>query len=433
MTLAFDAFSESSSDDPSFTHTPVGTPVAAIVFVMANDATSAAVNTVTYGGSAMTEVPLSPSLKATGEVSGVHAFLLGSSVPSGQQTVAVDTTVGAAAYHTVCVTVTGSANVEVDDTSVFTSDAQDDPSVTLQTTASTNTFIVAGLHSGVASPGSITAGSGYTAIGAGADQGSSSTFIIRKTDNGTGGDIAVLFTTAGGGDDANILAVALKEAGGAVQLVIADATHAHAADNLALTQHNVLAIQDATHGHTADNVVLGINLIIEDATHGHTADNLGLTQHHVLAIQDASHGHAADNLALTQHNVLAIADASHGHTADNLALTQHNILTVADALHAHAADNLVLTAHEPGGSLEIQDAAHAHAADNLVLGVGLVIADALHGHAADNLVLTQHNVLAIDDALHAHTADNLGLSVEGEESEQNVVRLRRRKAPLGTG
>jgi len=219
-------------------------------------------------------------------------------------------------------------------------------------------------------------------------------------------------------------------------LAIQDATHGHAADNLALTQHNILAVQDASHGHTADSPTLGVGLVVQDATHGHTADNLGLTQHHVLAIQDAAHGHAADNLALTQHNVLAIQDAAHGHAADNLALTQHNVLAVADALHAHAADNLTLTAHDPGGpvALVIQDAAHAHAADSLVLGVGLVIADASHGHAADNLALTQHNILAIADALHEHTADNLGLSLPGEEPEtQNVVRLRRRKAPIGTG
>lgn len=219
MTLAFDAFSESTSDDPSFTHTPVGTPVAAVVLVMENGDGTDNVASATYGGSAMTEVALSPSLKASGETGAVYGYLLGSSVPTGNQTVAVDTIDGGSAYHTVCVTLTGAANVEVDDTSVFTSDAQDDPSVTLDTTASTNTFILAGLQSGVAAPSSITAGTGYTAIGAGADLGAQSTFAIRRTDNGTGGSITVTFVTGGGGDDANILAIALKEAGGAATAV----------------------------------------------------------------------------------------------------------------------------------------------------------------------------------------------------------------------
>ncbi len=39
-------------------------------------------------------------------------------------------------------------------------------------------------------------------------------------------------------------------------LVVQDAAHAHATDNLVLVQHNILAIQDATHAHAADNLVL---------------------------------------------------------------------------------------------------------------------------------------------------------------------------------
>lgn len=168
-------------------------------------------------------------------------------------------------------------------------------------------------------------------------------------------------------------------------LVIQDASHGHTADNVALTQHNVLAIQDATHGHTADNVVLGVGLVIQDAAHGHVADSPTLTQHNVLAIADALHAHAADNVALTQHNVLVIQDALHGHAADNVALTQHNVLAVQDALHAHAADNVVLTAHDPSGTV-------------------LVIQDGAHAHSADNVTLAQHNILVIQDALHAHRA-----------------------------
>lgn len=208
---------------------------------------------------------------------------------------------------------------------------------------------------------------------------------------------------------------ALKPDSGVVTLVIADAVHAHTADNLALTQHNVLAISDATHGHTVDNVILVPNLIVQDSSHGHTADNLVLTQHNVLAIQDTLHGHTAENLNLTQHNVLTIADALHGHTVENLLLTQHNVLAIQDALHGHSADNIVLTVND-GSALVIQDAHHGHTADALVLTEHniLVIADALHGHTVDNLNLTQHSILAIQDALHAHMADQCNVFVPGE-------------------
>lgn len=149
------------------------------------------------------------------------------------------------------------------------------------------------------------------------------------------------------------------------------------------------------------------NLVISDALHAHTADNLTLTQQHVLTVADASHAHLADNLTLTQTHVLAIADALHAHAVDNVVLSVEGTLAVADALHAHSADNLALTqAH----ALAVADALHAHAADNLTLTVGgttLEIADALHAHAADSLALTQLHILVVSDALHAHLADTL--------------------------
>lgn len=91
--------------------------------------------------------------------------------------------------------------------------------------------------------------------------------------------------------------------GGATDLVIQDATHAHAADSLTLTLDTTLAIADALHAHTADNLTLSVSgatdLVIQDALHGHTADSLALTLGYVdLAIADALHGHAADNITL---------------------------------------------------------------------------------------------------------------------------------------
>ena len=144
-----------------------------------------------------------------------------------------------------------------------------------------------------------------------------------------------------------------------------------------------------------EEVAAGTDLVIQDALHAHAADNIVLTQVHVLVIQDALHGHTADNLALTQVHVLAIQDALHGHAADNLTLTENSAadLVIQDGLHAHAADNLVLT--------------QAHI---------LAIQDALHAHAADNLALTQVHNLVIQDALHAHFGDNVGLTVPGAEA-----------------
>jgi len=243
----------------------------------------------------------------------------------------------------------------------------------------------------------------------------------------------------------------------AVSLTIQDAAHGHSADNIALTQHNILAVQDAAHGHGADNVTLtahepSVQLVIQDAAHahgadspsliqhnvlsiaeaahGHAAENIALTQHHILAVQDAAHahgadspsliqhnvlsiadgahGHAAENISLTQHHILAMQDAAHEHTAESIALIQHHVLTITDASHGHNADNVTLTAYEPGGiTLTIQDASHTHAADEISLLQHhvLTIAGASHTHISESLALVQHNILSIADAAHVHGAD----------------------------
>lgn len=157
-------------------------------------------------------------------------------------------------------------------------------------------------------------------------------------------------------------------AAGATDLVIADALHGHAADNIVLTQAHQLAISDTAHGHTADS--------------------LTITQLHQLVIQEALHAHAADNLSITQSHILVVADALHGHTADNLTLNLSTDLLIADSAHAHVADNIALT--------------QAHV---------LVIDDAGHVHTADSLNLTQNHVLVISDALHSQLSDNITISV----------------------
>ena len=151
-----------------------------------------------------------------------------------------------------------------------------------------------------------------------------------------------------------------------------------------------------------------VNLVIQDATHGHTADSLALTQQHQLAVQDASHAHTADNLVLTQAHQLAVADATHAHAADNVTLSTELTLSIADALHGHSVDNITLVQQHV---LVVDDATHGHSADNVVLATGtnLAVADASHAHTVDNLVLTQQHVLVVADAFHQHSADNVVL------------------------
>jgi hypothetical protein len=221
----------------------------------------------------------------------------------------------------------------------------------------------------------------------------------------------------------------------ALDLVVADAAHAHAADNVTLSTGTALAVGDAAHGHAADNVTLstGTALTVAEAAHGHAADNVVLTTDTTLSTAEASHGHAADNVTLTTDTALAVAEASHTHSADNVTLTLGGItLQVDDATHGHAADSLSLTtdstlavqdashAHtaeaptlSTDAQLAVQDAAHAHSADSPTFtlgGTNLEVQDALHAQAADALALTLDTTLSVQGALHSQSADNLTLA-----------------------
>jgi len=86
----------------------------------------------------------------------------------------------------------------------------------------------------------------------------------------------------------------------------------------------------------------GATLLVQDASHAHAADSLTLTQVHSLSVADALHAHAADSPALTQVHLLVLQDALHAHTADGLLLTETHQLVIQEASHSHVADSLVL-------------------------------------------------------------------------------------------
>lgn len=211
-------------------------------------------------------------------------------------------------------------------------------------------------------------------------------------------------------DDVRLRDPTTFDATGVASLTIADASHAHTADALALTAGAILSVADATHAHAADAPALtaAVPLVVADATHGHAADSISLTAGAQLAPADATHAQAADALALTATVGLSIADAAHGHAAESPALAAGLALVVADAAHAHAADAVALTA---AAALAVADALHAQAADpaNLSALAALSVADATHGHSAEQPELTSAQILAVNDATHGHAADSLAL------------------------
>jgi hypothetical protein len=162
--VAFDAVSNvaEATGELSWTHTPVGTPRAAIVTVVGNSATDP-VTSVTYGGTSMTEATGSPVLNTdplSGEPGSVAVFFLGASIPTGAQTVVV-TVNGAAVKRAVAVTLTATTDTEVVDTSTLFDDATGNPSVTANLGGRT-CFVMIGFHSGSDTPAGFAPTTGWT-------------------------------------------------------------------------------------------------------------------------------------------------------------------------------------------------------------------------------------------------------------------------------
>ena len=214
MAVAHDASSTANgTGDLSWTHTPVGTPKGVLVLIVQDAASNdqiIAASPVTYGGTAMTEVALSPLLAATNANAAVYGYFLGSSVPTGAQTVAVDVDAGGtAAKFAVALTVTASGDTAVEDTSVADLAATTTPSVTLTTTV--ETLIYGAMHNGSAAITGVAPGADYTEI-VEHDFGANVAAFQRRTANAAAGSPVCDWVT--NSQPAAILAVALKDTGG---------------------------------------------------------------------------------------------------------------------------------------------------------------------------------------------------------------------------
>lgn len=163
MTVAYDAVSNATEGTStlSWTHTPAGTPRGVIVFVVQNAGATDEVTGITYGGVALTEATGSPLLKAAAEDGGVYCYHLGTSIPTGAQTVVVNVDATGTTKAAVAFTVTAAADTNVQDTTTISSDAATNPSATLSLVGST-CFCAEAFMSGQASVSAISPPTDWT-------------------------------------------------------------------------------------------------------------------------------------------------------------------------------------------------------------------------------------------------------------------------------
>ena len=151
-----------------------------------------------------------------------------------------------------------------------------------------------------------------------------------------------------------------------IDLVVADAYHAHTSDSPSLVQANLLVVANAAHAHVASNIdILQQNMLtVSPGLHAHIADNINTILTYTLDIQNALHNHTADNITVTVPGIIAADPSTLGHIADNVNLIQQHILQVQDAIHAQTSTNVGL-----GVTLVVNDAYHQHIAEQVVIAL----------------------------------------------------------------
>jgi hypothetical protein len=211
VTVAFDAATtKGDSIDVTFSHTPVGTPRGVLFFCVHTLAVDQVVS-VSYGGVAMSEVSNSPFLAVAGaNPRTAEVYFLGSGIPVGVQNVIVDRG-GTAGGRLIVVTLTGASDTTIDAVATLDTVIQD-PTKDINTTASTNTWIMGALGFQGIDTSTVGTGAGYTQISEN-DIGTWQVNSQYRTANGTGGTIACPWTTTLSADCCAFV-VAVKDSGG---------------------------------------------------------------------------------------------------------------------------------------------------------------------------------------------------------------------------
>lgn len=228
MTVAFDAATPSGAGGGStftttsphtYLHTPVGDPSSVLVAVISADPADPVNGAVMYGTVAMTRVPTNGfAADILGEAGSVVMYELGSSIPTGPQTVSISHTGSAAVKLPVCITLTAAADTEIGASGKLEGD-QADPQIALDTGA-TESFRVAVLFSGVQIAGSLTAVTDVSAVGSSprVDFGEEFGLVGYQTSAASAGSMTIGWTAVS--DDVAMIAVAIQEVAGGTLFTI---------------------------------------------------------------------------------------------------------------------------------------------------------------------------------------------------------------------
>lgn len=184
MTIAFDKQTRfDGTADASNTFTPIGTPRGILVLIDSIDAADHIAG-VNYNGIALTDlVPGGFIVAGVGGNHVMYAFLLGSGVPAGAQTLFVDTSspVGAG-WHATCISLTAASDIELEDTTTVGPTTAANPTVAL--TIASNSFCV-GMVSTTLTAANIAPGASFTQVDEYAPSTGTTSLAYRTTNPAT--------------------------------------------------------------------------------------------------------------------------------------------------------------------------------------------------------------------------------------------------------
>jgi hypothetical protein len=220
MAVAHDAVSESHTSTTasvseasfSWTHTPVGTPKGVFVVVYTMGSTTDHVTSVTYNGVTMARTSGGAATVSAGDEPGrADLFELGSSVPTGAQTVVVNRTNDAIEMYANAITVTAGADTEVYSSGIVLVEANSTLAEQNVSDGSTgvDSLRYAAAYLGYGTPPG--AGTNSTSLGGSAniDVGNYGARIVRETTAGQGS--RPVGFTAGTTDDIAAIHWAVRE------------------------------------------------------------------------------------------------------------------------------------------------------------------------------------------------------------------------------
>jgi len=217
--VAFDACTESSesasSDTFTISHTPAGTPRGIVLFVVNFHADADKVTSVDYGGSALVENTSADAHDAAGEPGQVQIWFLGSSVPSGMQTLTVTRTNDTDVLYGIVCTVTAGGDTEIYTTGIVLLEGDDvlaEQSVD-DGSPGTNSVRFAGGYTGYGNASSMATGANSTAGPDHTYGGLEAAKVVYETTAGQGSR-SVGFTQAAS-DDRALSHFAIRQAGAA--------------------------------------------------------------------------------------------------------------------------------------------------------------------------------------------------------------------------